>query len=52
MIEVEAGNTESGFTEVMLPEAHLQAEVVVKGAYTVLSKLKNSEEEGGHGHVH
>jgi membrane fusion protein, heavy metal efflux system len=44
------GNSELGYTEVILPEGwNNENEVVVKGAYAILSKMKNSEEEG-HGH--
>jgi len=51
MVELQVGNSELGYTEVFLPEgwSH-ESEVVVKGAYSVLSKIKNSEEEGGHAH--
>jgi cobalt-zinc-cadmium efflux system membrane fusion protein len=47
MMEIQAGNSESGFTEVTLPENFdLQnARVVVQGAYFLLSKLKNNDEE-------
>jgi membrane fusion protein, heavy metal efflux system len=51
MVEVEIGNSELGFTEVILPDTLNQdIDVVVKGAYSILSKIKNSEEEGGHAH--
>jgi cobalt-zinc-cadmium efflux system membrane fusion protein len=51
MVEVQIGNSELGFTEVTLPDTlDLNIEVVVKGAYSILSKIKNSEEEGGHAH--
>ena len=51
MIEVQVGNSELGFTEVTLPDTLDQnIDVVVKGAYSILSKIKNSEEEGGHAH--
>lgn len=52
MVEVEKGNSENGYTEIVLPKDFNQAdtEVVIKGAYDLLSKLKNSEEEGGHAH--
>ncbi|MFZ5973771.1 MAG: efflux RND transporter periplasmic adaptor subunit [Bacteroidota bacterium] len=52
MTEVQIGNNELGYTEVTLPEGfdEKNAQVVVKGAYSLLSKLKNSEEEGGHAH--
>jgi len=50
MIEITIGNSEFGFTEVVLPEGFNSTnEVVVKGAYAVLSKLKNSE-GGDHPH--
>ncbi|MBO9702964.1 MAG: efflux RND transporter periplasmic adaptor subunit [Sporocytophaga sp.] len=49
-IEVKKGVSQNGFTEVILPEGfETDAEVVVKGAYALLSKMNNSEEEG-HGH--
>jgi cobalt-zinc-cadmium efflux system membrane fusion protein len=52
MIEVKLGNTELGYTEVVLPDSidATRNKVVVKGAYAMLSKMKNSEEEGGHAH--
>lgn len=50
MVEIQIGNSELGYTEVILPEGFEKASnIVVKGAYAILSKLKNSEEEG-HGH--
>lgn len=50
MQEITAGNSELGYTEVTLTEGwNAENEVVVKGAYAILSKMKNSEEEG-HGH--
>ena len=49
MIEVTTGNSELGYTEVFLPENwKTETQVVVTGAYSILSKIKNSEEEGGH----
>lgn len=50
MIEIQTGNSELGYTELKLPENFEadSAEAVIKGAYSLLSKLKNSEEEGGH----
>ena len=49
MIEVTTGNSELGYTEVFLPENwNANNKVVVTGAYSILSKIKNSEEEGGH----
>jgi membrane fusion protein, heavy metal efflux system len=50
MLEINTSNREMGYTEVSLPENTSQAQVVVKGAYSLLSKMKNSEEEGGHAH--
>ena len=47
MVEVQIGNSEMGYTEVTLPldfDADTN-EVVVKNAYAILSKMKNSEEE-------
>lgn len=45
MIAIQTGNSEMGFTEVVLPEEAGNTGIVVKGAYSLLSKLKNSEEE-------
>lgn len=51
MIPVKIGNSELGYTEVTLPENFdPKAQIAVKGAYALLSKMKNSEEEGVHGH--
>lgn len=51
MLEVKTGLRELGYTEVILSETlSSEAEVVLKGAYDLLSKMKNSEEEGGHVH--
>lgn len=51
MVEIATGNSELGYTEVTLPEGFdNETQIVVKGAYSLLSKLKNSEEEGGHAH--
>lgn len=51
MITIQVGNSEFGYTEVVLPESfNIESKVIVKGAYAVLSKMKNTEEEGGHGH--
>lgn len=47
MVEVAKGISENGFTEIKLPGEKAQnPEFVVKGAYALLSKLKNAEEEG------
>ena len=47
MIEIKLGVTESGFTEVIIPESVnvLNSQFVIKGAYDLLSKMKNSEEK-------
>jgi cobalt-zinc-cadmium efflux system membrane fusion protein len=50
MLEIQTGNMELGFTEVHLPDSLANAAIVTRGAYTLLSKMKNSEEEGGHAH--
>jgi membrane fusion protein, heavy metal efflux system len=49
MIEIQTGNSEMGYTEILLPEGFVENNVVVAGAYAILSKIKNSEEEG---HAH
>lgn len=52
MLEIMTGVSEDGFVEIFLPEnVSDNSQVVTKGAYSVLSKIKNTEEEGeGHGH--
>jgi len=54
MLEVEKGNTEDGFVAIELndeSQAIDSIELVLKDAFTLLAKAKNSEEEGGgHGH--
>ncbi len=47
MLEVQTGNSEMGFTEVMLPSDFIieTAQIVVRNAYAILSKMKNSEIE-------
>jgi len=50
MVEVRKGVTESGFTEIVEP-VDTSNLIAVKGAYSLLAKIKNTEEEGeGHGH--
>lgn len=45
MVEVEKGNSENGFTEIHLPEdLDANVQVVVKGAFDLLAKMKNTEE--------
>ncbi|MCB0776794.1 MAG: efflux RND transporter periplasmic adaptor subunit [Chitinophagaceae bacterium] len=48
MIAVDIGNSDAGYTEVILPEGIDKSNIVVKGTYSLLSKMKNSEEEEGH----
>lgn len=52
MVEVETGNSENGYTEIIpSKDSNLNdAQIVIKGAYDLLSKMKNSEEAGGHAH--
>jgi membrane fusion protein, heavy metal efflux system len=48
-IEVNVGVTENGYTAVILPASfNEKSKVVIKGAYDLLSKMNNSEEEEGH----
>lgn len=50
MIEVQIGNSEIGFTEVILPQDFPfdSAQIVTSNAYAILSKAKNSEEGDEH----
>ncbi|WP_045465008.1 efflux RND transporter periplasmic adaptor subunit [Sporocytophaga myxococcoides] len=50
-VEVKKGVSQNGYSEVFLPDGFdtEHAEVVVKGAYALISKMNNSE-EGGHAH--
>lgn len=49
MVEVTKGISENGFTAVKMPSGTGESpQFVLKGAYALLSKLKNSEEEEGH----
>jgi len=52
MIEVQKGITEGLYAEVALPDALdiNSNQIVLKGAYSLLSKMKVSGEEDGHGH--
>ncbi|UXX78446.1 efflux RND transporter periplasmic adaptor subunit [Reichenbachiella carrageenanivorans] len=53
MREVTVGATEDEYTAIALVDDSVKVEtlgVVVKGAFTLLAKAKNSEEEGGHHH--
>jgi cobalt-zinc-cadmium efflux system membrane fusion protein len=49
MVEITTGISELGYTEVSLPDSLADAAIVVKGAYSLLSTMKNTE-EGGHHH--
>jgi cobalt-zinc-cadmium efflux system membrane fusion protein len=51
MVEIQVGDSELGYTEVIVPPHFKKdAQVVVKGAYAILSKLKNTEEGEEPGH--
>ncbi len=45
MVEVQAGNTEKRFTEITVDEKLVAKTFVLKGAYTLLMKMKNTGEE-------
>ncbi|TDE10531.1 efflux RND transporter periplasmic adaptor subunit [Dyadobacter psychrotolerans] len=47
MLQITKGVSENGFTEVQFPKDYenTKSGIVLKGAYTLLSKLKNTEEE-------
>lgn len=45
MKEVQIGNAENGFTEIMSTEKLANKNIVVKGAYHLLMVLKNTDEE-------
>jgi membrane fusion protein, heavy metal efflux system len=48
MVPVNVSASELGFTEVSLPDSLVNSEIVIKGGYALISKMKNSEEEHGH----
>ncbi|WP_212004329.1 efflux RND transporter periplasmic adaptor subunit [Chitinophaga sp. HK235] len=48
MLEVQPGSNEQGYTEVNFPQGNTPKEIVIKGAYDLLAKMKNSGEEHGH----
>ena len=53
MIEVTKGNEEENYVAISLLDNSLKLkdlDIVVKDAFTLLAKAKNSEDEGGHGH--
>ncbi|NCI52024.1 efflux RND transporter periplasmic adaptor subunit [Sediminibacterium roseum] len=45
MVEIQAGVTEKGFTEIIIDPKHENESFVTKGAYTLLMKMKNTAEE-------
>ena len=45
LTEVKTGSKENGFVEISNGEQFLQKKIVIKGAYTLLMKLKNTEGE-------
>jgi cobalt-zinc-cadmium efflux system membrane fusion protein len=48
-MEITTGISDGGYVEVQIPgNPDLTGKVVMKGAYDLLSKMKNSEEESGH----
>lgn len=50
MVGITPGISELGYTEVSLPDSLVDADVVVKGAYALLSSMRNTEEGGHHHH--
>lgn len=48
MMEVQTGITENGYSQVSI--ADRDRNIVIKGAYDLLSKVKNAEEGEGHAH--
>ena len=44
MTEISIGNNENGFTEIASPADLSTKNIVIKGAYALLMKMKNSEE--------
>ncbi|TDE09841.1 efflux RND transporter periplasmic adaptor subunit [Dyadobacter psychrotolerans] len=47
MVQVTKGISENGYTQIKSPQCFDKQKIVLKGAYALLSKLKNSEEEEG-----
>lgn len=45
IVEVKAGNSENGYTEVSVDEPLFKEKFVTKGAYTLLMKMKNTSDE-------
>ncbi len=51
MLEVVKGVSEFGYSEVVIKEGvNRESLIVINGAYDILAKIKNSEEDEGHGH--
>lgn len=53
MLEVITGYSEDGYTQVSLVDESQElskVKLVSKGAFTLLAKAKNTDDEGGHGH--
>lgn len=53
MLAAHKGITEDGYTEISLQDTSIaidQVKLASKGAFTLLAKAKNTEEEGGHHH--
>ena len=53
MIEIKKGITEDEFTEISLLDSSRnlsELKLAIEGAFTLLAKAKNTEEEGGHHH--
>jgi cobalt-zinc-cadmium efflux system membrane fusion protein len=51
MVQVVKGVSELNYTEVQLPkDISAESSIVINGAYDMLSKMKNSEEDEGHSH--
>lgn len=53
MVEVLTGAKENGYTRIDLVDSTLiesNIQLVTNGAFAILAKAKNTEEEGGHGH--
>jgi cobalt-zinc-cadmium efflux system membrane fusion protein len=53
MVEIIKGNEEEGFVAFTFEDKSedvTKMDIVLKDAFTLLAKAKNSEEEGGHGH--
>ena len=45
MKEVTIGDSENGYTEIVSIEDFTDKNIVIKGAYTLLMKMKNTEDE-------